>query len=91
MTEREFREALARGGYDEVRTVEYEPGMDGELHTHEFSAMAFVLDGELTLAFEDGPATFAAGQWCEVPAGTVHAERTTDVGARILVGTRQPD
>lgn len=90
MTEHDFRQLLAERGYDEIRETDYAPGSDSELHTHEFSALLMVLDGEFILGREDGNETFTVGQTCEVPAGTVHAERTAEVGARVLAGLKHP-
>ena len=88
MTEDQFSQVLAEEGFTEARTVDFEPDMDGELHTHEFSAMSMVVKGELTLTYEVGSETFTAGQSCGLVAGTVHAERTGPSGATILVGTK---
>lgn len=88
MTEHEFRELLAAKGYDELRETSYEPESENELHTHQFSALLMVLDGEFILDREDGSETFVAGQMCDVPAGTVHAERTAELGARVLAGLK---
>lgn len=88
MIEEDFRALLSEEGYDEVRDVVYEPGADSELHTHEFSAKVLVLEGQFTLGLENGSETFEPGQTCEVPAGTVHAERTSELGARVLAGIK---
>ena len=88
VTEGEFRDLLAEQGYDEIRDVVYEPDADGELHTHEFSAKVLVLEGQFTLGLENGSETFEPGQTCDVPAGTVHAERTSALGARVLAGVK---
>ena len=88
MTEHEFRQLLAERGYDEIRETTYEPESSNELHTHEFSALLLVLDGEFILERENGSQTFLAGQMCDVPTGTVHAERTAAVGARVIAGLK---
>jgi len=87
MTEHDFRELLAARGYDEIRETDYEPKSTNELHTHEFSALLMVLDGEFILERPDGRETFVAGEMCDVPAGTVHAE-ASELGARVLAGLR---
>ncbi|MBJ83155.1 MAG: hypothetical protein CL462_09645 [Acidimicrobiaceae bacterium] len=91
MTEDEFRKLLAEQGYEEIRENKYPPDSDGEPHTHEFSALLMVLEGEFILAREDGSETFLVGQTCDVPAGTVHTERTTQLGARVLAGIKSGD
>lgn len=90
MTEAEFRVGLRRDGYDdEIRITSYEPcTAAGQLHTHDFSARLFVLSGEFILDYEGGPQTITAGQCCEVPAGTRHAEASGMPGARVLAGLK---
>jgi mannose-6-phosphate isomerase-like protein (cupin superfamily) len=92
VTEEEFRAGLRRDGFDdEIRMTTYEPGKDGgELHCHEFAARLMVLDGEFTLRYESGPQTLTAGQCCQLDAGTMHAECTGTVGARVLAGLKHP-
>jgi quercetin dioxygenase-like cupin family protein len=87
MTEEQFRAGLVESGYGNVTTKRYEPNADGEFHTHAFSARLMVTEGELTLVREHGSETFGPGQWCEVPAGTVHFERSGAAGASVLAGT----
>lgn len=88
MTEHEFRQLLAERGYDEIREADYPPRSTNELHAHEFSALLLVREGEFILELEDGRETFVAGQMCDVPAGTVHAESTAEVGAHVIAGLK---
>lgn len=88
MTEEEFRTELAARGYGEPRDAVFEPRADGELHSHDFSAMAMVTDGEFRLGLEDETRVMAVGDWCEVSAGTLHSEHAGPVGATLLVGTK---
>ncbi|WP_419931229.1 cupin domain-containing protein [Candidatus Poriferisodalis sp.] len=88
MTEEEFRTELAARGYGEPRDAVFEPHADGELHSHDFSAMAMVTDGEFRLGLEDETRVMAVGDWCEVSAGTLHSEHAGPVGATLLVGTK---
>lgn len=88
MTEEEFRTELATRGYGEPRDAVFEPHADGELHSHDFSAMAMVTDGEFRLGLEDETRVMAVGDWCEVSAGTLHSEHAGPVGATLLVGTK---
>lgn len=88
MTEDEFRALAAEQGYDELRAVDYEPTADGELHSHEFSALMLVTEGEFTLVYESGSDTFGPGQTCELTAGTMHFERTGEQGATLLAGVK---
>ena len=87
VSEKDFRAGLRLDGFDdEIRITQYEPGVTGDLHCHEFSARVLVLDGEFTIRYEDGPQTFTAGQCCQLNAGTMHAECTGEVAARVLAG-----
>ena len=88
MNEEQFRQQLQEQGYSNVRVVEFEPSCDGDMHTHDFSAMVMVTKGELTLTYEDGPVTYGPGDWCEVVTGTKHAERSGPEGATALAGTK---
>jgi|TARA_B110000438_G_scaffold272217_1_gene290710 mannose-6-phosphate isomerase-like protein (cupin superfamily) len=86
MTEDDFRELLTSQGCDEPRENSYLAGYSTELHTHEFGAQLLVLEGEFILELEDGKHIFKAGETCQVPSGTLHAEHTGEVFARTLVG-----
>ncbi|MXY02813.1 MAG: cupin domain-containing protein [Acidimicrobiales bacterium] len=88
MTEDEFRSELVARGYGEPRSYEFEPDADGELHSHEFSAMAMVTEGEFRLGLTDETRLMGVGDWCEVSAGTLHSEMAGPVGATLLVGTK---
>lgn len=88
MTGEEFKKHLAENGYSEAKRVEYKPGVDGELHTHEFSAMVMVAEGEFTIGYEDGDVTYRPGEFYELPAGTLHVERTGEAAAVILAGRK---
>lgn len=88
MTEDEFRSELAAQDYGEPRNAEFEPHANGELHSHEFSAMAMVTRGEFRLGLEDETRVMGVGDWCVVSAGTLHSEMAGPVGATLLVGTK---
>lgn len=89
-TEADFRAGLRADGFDdEIRIANYDAGKEANpLHAHEFSARIFVLDGAFTINYEDGPRTYLAGQCCQLDAGTIHAECTGAVGARVLSGLK---
>jgi quercetin dioxygenase-like cupin family protein len=88
MNEAQFRQQLQDQGYGEVRVVEFEPNRDGDMHAHDFSAMVMVTKGELTLRYEDGSMTYGPGDWCEVAAGTRHAECSGPDGATALAAAK---
>lgn len=88
LTEAQFRAQLRADGFDdEIRITTYEPcTAAGELHTHPFSARLYVLRGEFILHDEQGCRSLTAGECCEVPVGTRHAEASGEQGARVLAG-----
>ncbi|WP_420621393.1 cupin domain-containing protein [Candidatus Poriferisodalis sp.] len=88
MTEDEFRAELAARGYGEPRSFVFPPDADGEFHSHEFSAMVMVTEGEFRLGLDDETRVFEPGEWCELAAGTVHLEQAGPSGATILAGTK---
>ncbi|MDH3451283.1 MAG: cupin domain-containing protein [Gammaproteobacteria bacterium] len=88
MTEEEFKQQLRNKGYGEPRTKEYAPNANEAQHTHDFSVLAMVTRGELTLAYEDGSTTYKPGECCELAAGTVHGEQAGANGATLLLGRK---
>lgn len=88
MNETEFRQRAAELGYGEPQAKDFPSNATSELHTHDFSAFAMVADGEFTLAFEAGDATYGPGDSCEVAAGTRHAEKSGPAGATVWFATK---
>ena len=88
MSEEDFCAQLQQQGYAEAQVKDFEPNMDGPMHTHDFSVMLLVVNGEFTLARENGATTFRPGETCELEADTLHAERTGSAGARVLLGRK---
>ena len=88
MTEEEFKQQLQEKGYGEPRTKVYGPNESEEQHTHDFTVLAMVTRGELTLAYEEGSMTYRAGECCELPAGRVHGEQAGGDGATLLLGRK---
>jgi len=70
-------------------TVDYAPGQASIAHTHEGSAMAYVLEGEVISRVNDGKAiTYKPGQTFYEPAGSKHYESknaSATKPARLLV------
>jgi len=87
MNEHEFHQLLNDRRFGPVRAVEYEPNQRPPLHAHDFSALVLVTGGKLTMAFENETRTLGPGQWCEVAAGTLHAECAGPEGAAGILGT----
>lgn len=86
MTEDEFRKLCEEKGYGDVKIKDYEPNLYDPPHTHDLSIMGLVLKGAMTLEWESGATTYEVGDLCEFEAGTVHAEKTDDRGATIILG-----
>ena len=86
MNEEQFRELLQEKGYGEVKVKDFAPNFYDPRHTHELSIMGMVLSGEFTLEWEEGATTYASGDMCEFDAGTLHAERTGESGATLILG-----
>ena len=87
MTRAEFEAELARDGY-EVREGEIKPNVHREAHAHEFDARVLVVDGSITLVFGKDRVTYGPGDWCDVPAGTMHEGHTNGAGVRYVSGRR---
>tara|TARA_Y100001934_G_scaffold194409_1_gene229300 strand:- start:379 stop:642 length:264 start_codon:yes stop_codon:yes gene_type:complete len=87
MNEAEFTKACKAEGYT-VMKMDHPVGIENDMHTHDFSAKLMILTGEFTVAFEDGDAVCGPGDRCDVPAGTMHAERSGPEGATILLGKK---
>ena len=88
MTRAEFEAELRREGY-EIREGGIDPNVHREPHSHDFDARLLVLEGSLSMAFVNDRVTYKPGDFCNVPAGTVHAEHTEADGVRYLFGKRQ--
>ncbi|GMR24430.1 MAG: hypothetical protein BMS9Abin37_2975 [Acidobacteriota bacterium] len=86
MTEEKFRELCQEKDYGDVKVKEFEPHLYDPAHTHERSIMGLVIKGEMTLEWEEGATTYGVGDMCAFEAGTVHAEKTGESGATIILG-----
>ena len=90
MTEAEFRAQLAAQGYDEPTVAEREANFATTEHTHEFSASALILEGEVNVMTATGKTTCHAGDTFMLASGIPHHEEYGAQGARFLVGRRVP-
>jgi quercetin dioxygenase-like cupin family protein len=75
MERTEFERLLRAEGYTELFDRQMDASETGPEHSHEFDALLFVLEGEMTIACNGKPMTFRAGDLCSVPAGTPHTEQ----------------
>ena len=75
-------------GYTEFFEREYAAApADGE-HTHDFDARVMVTGGAITLTIEGERKVYRPGDWCEVLAGTLHAEEVGPEGVTLYVAKR---
>ena len=89
MNQQEFLQKAEELGYSQPEMLEFDPNHSGgDMHDHEFSAIAMVTEGVFTMKYEDGEVAYKAGDWCEVPAGTMHTEQTGAEGAKLLFGKK---
>ncbi len=88
MNEAQFRQQLQEQGYGEAQSLEFAPISVNDMHSHDFSAFAFGLCGEFTLAIEDGSVTHQPGEACTLAAATLHSEQAGASGATILIGKK---
>lgn len=82
-----FRAELARDGY-EVSEVTREANLENDDHTHEFSARALVLEGEVSVVTAESTTTCRAGDTFSLAAGISHHERYGPAGARFILGRK---
>lgn len=88
MDRTEFETMLRNEGYRVVNTS-VRPNLVVPNHCHDFDAKVMVLGGEITITRDNTPVTFRAGQWCEVPAGCMHAEHVGPEGVAFVSGRRR--
>ena len=90
MDRTEFEAMLRSEGYRVVNTSA-RPNLVVPNHCHDFDAKVMVLGGEITITRDNTPVTFRAGQWCEVPAGCMHAEHVGPEGVAFVSGRKRAD
>jgi mannose-6-phosphate isomerase-like protein (cupin superfamily) len=84
----EFEADLRRDGF-RIVYGSLKPNLKDGNHCHDFDARLFVLGGEITITRDNNAETFRAGQCCEVPAGSMHAENVGPEGVAFLSGRRR--
>lgn len=82
MEKDEFIKHASDHGYAEPTAKVFEPNMTIDMHTHDFSAMLLITEGVFELELEGGSTHYRPGEWCELQAGTRHAEKTGAAGAK---------
>ena len=88
MERADFERELIRDGYEIVaRTMA--PNTINPDHTHDFDARVLVTEGEIVIRMNGEPRRFLPGEWCAVPAGTVHSEQCGPAGVAYVAGRRR--
>jgi quercetin dioxygenase-like cupin family protein len=90
MDQASFESRLREQGYENIGEREMAANTVNEDHAHDFDAQVLVLGGQITITRGGKAQTFRAGDSCEVPAGTVHAEQVGPEGVRYIAGRRKP-
>jgi quercetin dioxygenase-like cupin family protein len=92
MDRAEFAQKLQAEGYTELFDRKMDASGTGPEHSHEFDALLFVLEGEMTITCNGKPQTVRAGDLCSVPAGTPHTEQfgSKNEGVHYLAAWRYP-
>jgi quercetin dioxygenase-like cupin family protein len=88
MNEQEFRQHLHAQGYPDPEVLEREANLTNEQHTHDFSAAALVLAGEISVITETGTTTCRTGDMFALENGTPHHESYGPEGARFLLSRK---
>jgi len=89
MTLNEFEAALKIDHYSEVLPITRAAGYAMNAHSHTFDARALITAGEFTLVVGGVPRTYGVGDIFQLPAGTLHEERSGPDGASYLAGRRE--
>ena len=92
MQRTEFERKLQAEGYTEIFDRQMDASETGPEHSHEFDALLFVLEGEMTIACNGKPETFRVGDLYSIPAGTPHTEQfgSGTFGVHYLAAWRYP-
>src|SRR4029077_4437698 len=88
MDAKAFEAGLTRDGYQRIETKELPRDYRAASHAHDFDVRALVLAGEITLTWNGGSRSVAAGEEFTMYAGCAHAEAVGPDGVRYLVGRR---
>ncbi len=89
MNETTFRVMLASKGFPAPAVIEREANLVTSDHSHEYSACALILDGEISVVTGQGTTTCHAGDTFSLDSGITHHEEYGAQGARILFSRRE--
>ena len=88
MQQADFEAELKSAGYVEIETKSIDPRPANDAHAHDYDIRGLVLDGLFTVAQNDKPVAYRAGDVFFVVAGTRHTEEIGPEGAKILYGRK---
>ena len=71
----DFRDQKLEQGYQEVLERRWKPNTENEMHLHEFTADAIVIEGEFWLTVEGKTQHLQSGDSIQVPALVKHKEK----------------
>ncbi len=85
-----FESGLLRDGYLDVRRRSLESGVDTTPHTHDFDTRLMVLQGEMSVVYDDSTMVARAGDVIEIVRDTSHCERYRPGPIVFVAGLRHP-
>lgn len=85
MTEAEFRQQLKANGFPEPEILEREGNLTNDDHSHDFTACALILEGEISVITAEGTTTCRTGDTFTLTRGVVHHESYGPQGAKFLL------
>ncbi|PPR15037.1 MAG: hypothetical protein CFH33_01678 [Alphaproteobacteria bacterium MarineAlpha9_Bin3] len=90
ISEKYFKEVkqIINLGYSNISLKEIEPNLNTDFHTHDFDAYACVVKGKFILHDNDKEYVLKPGDFLAVNANQLHSEKTSSIGATILLGKR---
>ena len=85
----DFAISARAAGFEEVLERVWGPGVELDVHTHDFDAQALVIKGEMWLTRDGVTQHLTDGDTISVGRGTPHSERYGSDGATFWVGRRR--
>ena len=79
---------ISNMGFSNISLKEIEPNLNTDFHTHDFDAYACVVKGKFILHDNDKEHILNPGDFLAVNANQLHSEKTSSLGATILLGKR---
>ena len=89
MNREQFDSEVLAGHYSSPVRMERAKGYELGEHSHEFDALALILEGSITLTVAGEEHSYCAGEVFRLPAGTVHLERAGEQGVSYLSARRE--